>query len=172
MMSKQLLSKPQNCSTEPAVMEAMSWKIVSIRMQRYHRHRQKCQTQASRNSTIRIHHLKRRHHRRTTGSINLPFYFLFFFYYYCFHIVRVLTQWFSYFTCFVYSGLASNAELRRRKRQKRNADIEAKIKDIKRKQKETEAAAEAAPKKRRCLMIFSGVVVCVICCAYVYSKLG
>lgn len=70
------------------------------------------------------------------------------------------------------SGLSSNAELRRRKRQKRQSDMEAKIKDIKRKQKESEAAAEAAPKKRRCLMIFSGVVVCVICCAYVYSKLG
>ncbi|XP_055308645.1 tyrosine-protein phosphatase non-receptor type 61F-like isoform X1 [Sitodiplosis mosellana] len=70
------------------------------------------------------------------------------------------------------SGLTSTAELRRRKRKERNADIEAKIKDIKRKQKETEAAAEAAPKKRRCHMIFSGVVVCVICCANVYSKFG
>lgn len=72
---------------------------------------------------------------------------------------------------FVYS---SSDVLRQRKqvRQERKSAMEDKIKDIKRKQAEVEAAAEAAPKKRRCLMIFSGVVVCVLCCAYVYSKFG
>ncbi|XP_055296505.1 tyrosine-protein phosphatase 69D-like [Sitodiplosis mosellana] len=66
MTNKPLRSKPQNCSTELVVMEAMSVKTVSIRMQRYHRHQQNCQPQASPNSTIRIHHWKHRHHRRTT----------------------------------------------------------------------------------------------------------
>lgn len=74
----------------------------------------------------------------------------------------------------IYSNSAINSsyELRRRNRQERQTAMEEKIKDIKRKQKETEAAAEAEPKKRRCLMVFSGVVVCVLCCAYVYTKLS
>lgn len=70
------------------------------------------------------------------------------------------------------STSTSNAELRRRKRQERQSVMEEKIKDIKRKQKACEAAAEAAPKKRRSLMIFSGVVVCALCCAYIYTKFG
>lgn len=72
---------------------------------------------------------------------------------------------------FVYADVYSPSnELRRRIRQDRKTALTEQIKDIKRKQAELEAAAEAAPKKRRCLMIFSGVVVCVLCCAYVYSK--
>lgn len=62
--------------------------------------------------------------------------------------------------------------MRRRKRNERHTAMEEKIKDIKRKQKETEAAAENAVKKRRSLMIFSGVAICVLCCAYVYAKFG
>lgn len=50
--------------------------------------------------------------------------------------------------------------------------MEDKITEIKRKQKACEAAAEAAPKKRRSIMIFTGVVVCAICCAYIYTKFG
>lgn len=63
-------------------------------------------------------------------------------------------------------------EVRRRKRIERQTAMEEKIRVIKRKQRASEAAAANAPKKRRSLVIFSGVVICVLCCAYVYSKFG
>lgn len=73
--------------------------------------------------------------------------------------------------CFLYFR-STNAELRRRKRAERQTAIEEKIRDIKRKQKESEADADSAVKKRRSLMIFSGVAICVLCCALVYAKFG
>lgn len=86
--------------------------------------------------------------------------------------LTTIRYFFSYFFSPMCSTSTTNAELRRRKRQERQLAMEDKIKDIKRKQKAFEAAAEAAPKKRRSLMIFSGVVVCALCCAYIYTKFG
>lgn len=154
--------KQQNYTTETIALGAMRAKPFSMRTQRYHRHQQKTTQVSSSNQLFRIHHL-----RSKKGFTNQLFslkYNTFF--------RKIFVEPNISFKFFYSSGFASNAEVRRRKRQKRQSDMEAKIKDIKRKQKESEAAAEAAPKKRRCLMIFSGVVVCVICCAYVYSKLG
>ncbi|XP_014088351.2 tyrosine-protein phosphatase non-receptor type 61F isoform X1 [Bactrocera oleae] len=63
-------------------------------------------------------------------------------------------------------------ELKRRKRAERQANIEHKVNEIKRKQRETEESKHAA-KKRRSLITYiaAGVVVGVIC-VYAYSKLA
>lgn len=78
----------------------------------------------------------------------------------------------SCYVCLYFVFSMSSALLRQRKRHDRNAEMKEKIKEIKRKQKACEEAAEAAPKKRRSIIIFSGVVVCALCCAYIYTKLG
>lgn len=72
----------------------------------------------------------------------------------------------------MFSIFRSGAELRRRKRAERQTAIEEQVRDIKRKQRESEADAEHAVKKRRSLMIISGVAICVLCCALVYAKFG
>lgn len=63
-------------------------------------------------------------------------------------------------------------ELKRRKRTERQANIEHKVNEIKRKQRESEERKHAA-KKRRSLITYiaAGVVVGVIC-VYAYSKLA
>lgn len=69
------------------------------------------------------------------------------------------------------SSPTEGPEVRRRKRQERQAVMEDKIRDIKRKQRD----AEEAPKKRRSFMISiaAGVVVVVgLVCVYAYVKFG
>lgn len=70
------------------------------------------------------------------------------------------------------SSCSSGDELKRRKRNEYQANLEKKVNEIKRKQRENEDNQQAA-KKRRSLLTYiaAGVVVGVIA-AYAYTKLG
>lgn len=61
-------------------------------------------------------------------------------------------------------------EVRRRKRAERQANIEQKVNEIKRKQRENEESKQTAKKRRSIITyITAGVIVGVIC-VYAYSK--
>lgn len=79
-----------------------------------------------------------------------------------------------YIDIFIYnvSSCSSGDELKRRKRNEYQANLEKKVNEIKRKQRENEDNQQAA-KKRRSLLTYiaAGVVVGVIA-AYAYTKLG
>lgn len=65
----------------------------------------------------------------------------------------------------------SNQEIRHRVRTEKNAAMQDKIREIKRKQKEVEDKKLSSPKKRRSLIfsIVAGVLISAFC-AYVYLK--
>lgn len=65
-------------------------------------------------------------------------------------------------------GQSPNAELRRRKRLERQSAMEEKIRDIKRKQKESESNS---PKKRRSIILSIAAGVCIgVLCVYLYTR--
>ena len=64
----------------------------------------------------------------------------------------------------------NNNEVRHRTRVARNEAMQDKIREIKRKQKETESKKISLPKKRRSLLILSGVILVLSVFAYVYVK--
>ncbi|XP_070509549.1 tyrosine-protein phosphatase non-receptor type 61F isoform X1 [Chironomus tepperi] len=64
----------------------------------------------------------------------------------------------------------NNSDLRHRTRVARNEAMQDKIREIKRKQKETESKKISLPKKRRSLLILSGVILVLSVFAYVYVK--
>ncbi|XP_062708201.1 tyrosine-protein phosphatase non-receptor type 61F isoform X1 [Aedes albopictus] len=65
-------------------------------------------------------------------------------------------------------GQSPNAELRRRKRLERQSAMEEKIREIKRKQKESESNS---PKKRRSIILTIAAGVCIgVLCVYLYTR--
>lgn len=84
-------------------------------------------------------------------------------------------QEYNIFNMYLFNALSpcsSGDELKRRKRNEYQANLEKKVNEIKRKQRENEDNQQAA-KKRRSLLTYiaAGVVVGVIA-AYAYTKLG
>ncbi len=76
---------------------------------------------------------------------------------------------------FLYYSRSEAAELRRRQRLDKQAVMASKVKEMKRKQQACEEEARK-PKKRRSMMITIGagvgLVVCLFCVYYSYTKLG
>lgn len=66
--------------------------------------------------------------------------------------------------------LRNNTELRRRKRLERKENMEEKIQQIKRKQREVEDGAISAKKRRSIFIIAAGVTIAAFC-VYLYTKL-
>jgi tyrosine-protein phosphatase non-receptor type 1 len=65
------------------------------------------------------------------------------------------------------NNINATSELRHRNRSARQEAMQEKIREIKRKQKESE---RSLPKKRRSLLILSGVILVLSVFAYVYVK--